>query len=265
MNEIKQTLDNLREKKESNKILLIELQGALQLARRNLNSATQTLQAQQKRKRDAEIITGVGAGVMVIPIIGWIAGPAMMIGGAVELDQANKAVQVAQEEVRRSENEMRKYEHKVSHYESRISQTEPDLSQKDVKLKQMHKVIQKVRKLIQSVAEFQEKVRGSLHLLSILSGRVSVGEHQTRRFVLQEPLMDLMEDVMKAIEQITGKQLLYSYDLPRLINQMKENNQRLAALCASENQRLADIRDLENSSKKNTTCCFCCFKQKFTE
>ncbi|KAK3525097.1 hypothetical protein QTP86_015271 [Hemibagrus guttatus] len=47
--------------------------------------------------------------------------------------------------------------------------------------------------------------------------------------------MKVMEDVMKAIEQITGNELLYSNDLPRLISQMKENNRRLAAICASEN------------------------------
>ncbi|XP_058260391.1 uncharacterized protein LOC131362418 [Hemibagrus wyckioides] len=235
MNEIKQTLDNLRTEQISNEKLLRESQGALQQARTNLNSATQTLQDQEKRKRDAEIVTGVGAGLMVIPIIGWIAGPAMMIGGAVELDQANKAVQVAQEEVRRSENEMGKYEHKVSDYNSKISQTEHNLSQKDEELKQTREGTQKVRKQIESVAEFQEKVRSAVNLLGVLSGRVSVAEHQTRRFILQEPVMKVMEDVMKAIEQITGNELLYSNDLPRLINQMKENNQRLAALCASEN------------------------------
>ncbi|KAK2864893.1 hypothetical protein Q7C36_004047 [Tachysurus vachellii] len=236
MNNTKLTLDNFREKKKSNEKLLRESQGALEQTRRNLDSAINTLQGQQKRKRDAEIVTGVGAGLLVIPIIGWIVGSAMMIGGAVELDQANKAVQVAQEEVRKSENEVRKYELKVSHYVSKISQTERDISEKNVQLNQIHEGIQKVKKQKQSVAEFQEKVRGAVNLLGVLSGRVSVAEHQTRRFILQEPVMKVMEDVMKAIEQITGNELLSGNDLPRLINQMKENNQRLAAICASENK-----------------------------
>ncbi|KAK2864895.1 hypothetical protein Q7C36_004049 [Tachysurus vachellii] len=232
MNNTKLTLDNFREKKESNEKLLRESQGALEQTRRNLDSAIHTLQGQQKRKRDAEIVTGVGAGLLVIPIIGWIVGPAMMIGGGVELDQANKAVQVAQEEVRKSENEVRNYELKVSHYVSKISQTECDISQKDDQLKQIREGIQKVKEQKQSVAEFQGKVRGAVNLLGVLSGRVSVAEHQTRRFILQEPVMKVMEDVMKAIEQITGNELLYGNDLPRLIDQMKENNQRLAAICA---------------------------------
>ncbi|XP_047672037.1 uncharacterized protein LOC113650574 [Tachysurus fulvidraco] len=232
------TLDNFRKEKESNEYLLSVSQGALEQTRRNLNSAIHTLQAQQKRKYDAEIVTGVGAGVLVIPIIGWIVGPAMIIGVAVELDQANKAVQVAQEEVRKSENEVRNYELKVSHYVSKISQTECDISQKVDQLKQIREGIQKVKKQSQSVAEFQGKVRGAVNLLGVLRGRVSVAEHQTRRSILQEPEMKVMEDVMKAIEQITGNELLYRNDLPRL-NEMKENIQQLAAICASENSSIS--------------------------
>ncbi|KAK3508199.1 hypothetical protein QTP70_017247 [Hemibagrus guttatus] len=235
MNEIKQTLDNLRTEQESNEKLLRESQGALELTRGNLNSANQTLQDQEKRKRDAEIITGVGAGLLVIPVIGWIAGSAMVIGGAVELDQANRAVEVAQDEVRNSENEMRKYELKVSDYSSKISQTEHDISQKDDELNQTRKGIQIVKEQIEVVAKFQEKVRSAVNLLGVLSGRVSVTEHQTRRLILQEPVMKVLEDVMKAIEQITGNELLYSNDLPKLISQMTEKNQQLADICASEN------------------------------
>ncbi|XP_060721331.1 uncharacterized protein LOC132842600 [Tachysurus vachellii] len=232
MNNTKLTLDNFRKEKESNENLLRVSQGALEQTRRNLDSAIHTLQDQEKRKHDAEIVTAVGAGVFVIPIIGWIAGSAMMIGGGIELDQANKAVQEAQEEVRKSENEVRNYEHKVSHCMSKISQTERDISQKDDQLKQIREGIQKVKKQSQSVAEFQGKVRGAVHLLGVLSGVVSVADGLTRRSILQEPVMKVMEDVMKAIEQITGNELLYGNDLPRLINQMKENNQRLAAICA---------------------------------
>ncbi|XP_026765972.3 uncharacterized protein LOC113524053 [Pangasianodon hypophthalmus] len=226
-------LQNLRTEQGSNEKLLRDSQGALEQARGNLNSTKQTLRDQENRKKTAEIITGVGAGLLVIPVIGWIAGSAMLIGGAVELDQAARAVRVAEEEVEKSETDVKKYESKVSEYESKISQTWCDISQKDDKLNQTREEIQRVKKQIESVAEFQQKVRRAVHLLGVLSGRASVAEHQTRRFILQEPVMRVMEDVMKATEQITGNELLYYNDMPRLIHQMKENNQRLAAICAS--------------------------------
>lgn len=243
INDTRNTLENLRTEQASSEKLLRDSQGALDMARRNLNSTKQTLQDQENRKHNAEIITGVGAGLLVIPIVGWIAGSAMLIAGAVEMDQAVHAIRVAEEEVRKSEAEVKKYQCKVSEYESKISQTRRDISEKDDKLKQTHEEIQKVKKQIESVADFQEKVRSAVHLLGVLSGRASVAEHQTRRFILQEPVMKVMEDVMKATEKITGNKVLYNNDMPRLLDQLKENSQRLADICASE----------ENGSKNKTT------------
>ncbi|KAI4893753.1 hypothetical protein NFI96_007620 [Prochilodus magdalenae] len=42
-------------------------EGALGQARRGLDSARSTLQRQKERKRKAEIVTGVGLGVTLIP------------------------------------------------------------------------------------------------------------------------------------------------------------------------------------------------------
>ncbi|KAI5087516.1 hypothetical protein C0J45_22915 [Silurus meridionalis] len=235
MNDTKQTLDNLRKEQKSNKQLLREFQGTLEVARRNLDSTQQMLQDQENRKHTAEIVTGVGAGLLTLPVIGWIAGSAMVIGDAVELDQATHAVNMAEEEVKKSETEVEKYNYKVSDYEYKIFQTNRDISQKHEKLKQKREEIHKMKKKIDSVAEFQNKVRSAVHLLSVLSGKASVAEHQTRRFILQEPVMKVMEDVMKAVNEITGNELLYNEDIPRLIDQMKENNQRLTAICASQN------------------------------
>ncbi|MCJ8749414.1 hypothetical protein PDJAM_G00176010 [Pangasius djambal] len=185
-------LQNLRTEQASNEILHRDSQGALEQARANLNSTKQTLRDQESRRHNAGIVTGVGAGLFAIPIIGWIAGSAMVIAGAVELDQAARAIRVAEEEVENSETEVKKYESKMSEYKSKISQIRCDIKQKDDKLKQTREGIQKVKKQIESVAEFQQKVRRAVHLLGVLSGRASVAEHQTRRFILQEPVMRVL-------------------------------------------------------------------------
>ncbi|XP_060761171.1 uncharacterized protein LOC132871033 [Neoarius graeffei] len=242
-------LENLRTEQASNEELCRKSQAALEQARRNLNSTKQTLRDQESRKNIAEIITGVGLRVMVKPIIGWIAGPVMVIGGAIEMDEAEHAIGVAEEEVRNSETDVKKYKSKMSEYKSKMSQTKQDIQQKDNKLKQKLEGIQKLKKQIRSVADFQKKVRRAVHLLGVLNGKTSVAEHQTRRFILHEPVMKVMEDVMKATEQIIGYELLYGNDMPRLVNQMKENGQRLAEICASEtssknNTSLLNLRDL---------------------
>ncbi|XP_053493785.1 uncharacterized protein LOC128615593 [Ictalurus furcatus] len=248
MNDTKKKLKNLRKEQKLNKKILKESQGALELARTNLSSTEQTLQDQENRRYNAQIVTGVGAGLLLIPVVGWIAGSAMLIGGGIEIHQAGNAIIEAEEEVKKSDAEVNKYECKVSDYESKISQTRRDISEKNDKLKQKHEEIQKVKKQIKSVADFQKKVRSAVHLLGVLSGRASVTEHQTRRFILQEPVMKVMEDVMKATEQITGNKVLYNNGMPKLLKQLKKNSKRLAAICASE-----------DSSKMNTTKCWFCF------
>ncbi|XP_053494840.1 uncharacterized protein LOC128616288 [Ictalurus furcatus] len=235
INHTKKNLENLRTEQASSEKIVRESQGDLELARTNLNSTKHTLQNQESRKYNAGIVTGVGAGLFLIPGVGWIAGSAMLIVGAVEMAQSVHAIREAEEEVRKSDTEVKKYQCKVSKYESKISQTRRDISEKDDKLKQTHEEIQKVKKQIESVADFQEKVRSAVHLLGVLSGRASVAEHQTRRFILQEPVMKVMEDVMKATEKITGNELLYNNDITRLLDQLKENSQKLAAMSASEN------------------------------
>ncbi|TSX99896.1 hypothetical protein Baya_13948 [Bagarius yarrelli] len=228
MNETQQTLENLRTEQTSNEELLREANESVLLAGKHLDSANQTLQDQENRKHHAEVIKDVGAGLLVIPIIGWIS--AMMIDGAVELDVANQAVRVAEDEVRKSESELEKYKNKVSDYKSKIFQTECDISQKDWELRQTREVIQQVKQQMESVGEFQNKLRSAVNLLGLLSGKVSVVEHQTRKSILQMPIMKVMEDVMNAMMKITGNELLYGEDMFRLVQQIKANERRLKAV-----------------------------------
>ncbi|KAF5905980.1 cancer-associated 1 protein-like isoform X2 [Clarias magur] len=58
MNNTKQTLDTLRTEQASNEQLLKVCQEVLEQSRRNLISTRRTLQDQEKRKKDAEIVTG---------------------------------------------------------------------------------------------------------------------------------------------------------------------------------------------------------------
>ena len=100
-------------------------------------------------------------------------------------------------------------------------------------LEQIRNKIQKVKEQREAVAEFQKKVRKAVHVLSGLSGKARVAETQTRRFILQKPVMKVMEDLMKAAGEITGNQLLSAEGIPKLISEIKENNRKLAAICAS--------------------------------
>ncbi|KAL7826672.1 hypothetical protein AOLI_G00318810, partial [Acnodon oligacanthus] len=234
MRDTTQKLDNLRTEQTCNEDLLKQSESSLEQSRRNVNSARDTLRKQEERKRKAKVVTGVGLGVTLIPIVGWIAGPAMAIGGAIEIDEASHAAKVAEEEVRSSESQVEKYRSKVSEYKQKISQTESDIKQKRDKVEQIRNKTQKVKEQRGAVADFQEKVRKAVHVLGGLSGKARVAEIQTRRFILQKPVMKVMEDLMKAAGEITGNQLLSAEGIPKLLSEIKENNRKLAAICASD-------------------------------
>ncbi|KAL7826683.1 hypothetical protein AOLI_G00318920 [Acnodon oligacanthus] len=217
MSNTKQTLDNLKIKLKSNKELLSDSEGALRQARTNLSSTRDTLQRQEVRRDDATTMRDVGLKVTLIPIVGWVVGPAMMIVGAIDMYQASDAIRVAKTEVIAFENEVEKYKSTVSDYEAKIFQTESDIKQKHDKEEQIHEEIRKVKHQREAVAEFQMKMRRAVCILSGLSGKTTVAEIQTRRFILQEPVKKVMEDLMKAAEEITGKQLGFDAYRPRQI------------------------------------------------
>uniref|UniRef100_A0A8B9H4N9 Si:dkey-85k15.4 n=1 Tax=Astyanax mexicanus TaxID=7994 RepID=A0A8B9H4N9_ASTMX len=207
MRATQQTLQNLRTKRTSNETLLRKSRDALEVARSNLRSAKDTLQSQKRRQNTAAFVTGVGVGLFVVPVAGWIVDW---------------------------------YRNKVSFYKSKISKTEHNISQKHVKMQQIRTGIWNVKEQRAALADLQVKVRRAVHILSILSGRVSAVECQTQRFIVLETVMRVMEDVMKAAEEITGRQLLFNGGISRLLDVMRENNRRLAAICYSSN----DAEDL---------------------
>ncbi|XP_037396085.1 uncharacterized protein LOC119263709 [Pygocentrus nattereri] len=191
----------------SNENLLSNSEGALELAKTNLSTTREELQRQEKKKDTATTVRDVGRGVALIPIVGWVVGPAMIIAGEVEIAKASSAIKVTEKEVKASKKEKKKYKSKVSDYKSQISKTEHKINQKHEKADQIHEEIGKVNQQRDAIAEFQEKVRSAVRVLSELSGTSSVAEIQTRRYILQGPVMKVMEDLMKAADKIAGNWL----------------------------------------------------------
>ncbi|KAL7883422.1 hypothetical protein SRHO_G00010800 [Serrasalmus rhombeus] len=146
LHDTKQALDNLITEQTSNENMQKESEHALEQARKNLNSTRDTLEKQKERKHTADVVTGVGAGVFLIPVYGWAIGLGMMIGGGVKINQASHAIKAADEEVKRSESQVEMFESNISENESKISQTELEIRQKQDQMEQIHAEIQKVKK-----------------------------------------------------------------------------------------------------------------------
>ncbi|KTG43555.1 hypothetical protein cypCar_00007551 [Cyprinus carpio] len=226
-------MDNLCIKKKSAKESLEHSKAALEQAKRSVESANYAIRAHQDRMNTCDDVATAGAALLAIPIIGWIAGPIMISEGQRGFEEASNALRDAEWEKQNCESKVRNWTAKVFHYEGIISKTQAELEQANEALKRTERNIEEVQKHLTGTAEIQAVVRRTVNLLSVLSGRVSVLEKQTQRFILWQPVVKSMEDVMMAIVNIAGNRLLYSDGAPGPINTLRENIGGLLALCNS--------------------------------
>ncbi|XP_060742474.1 uncharacterized protein LOC132856763 [Tachysurus vachellii] len=234
------TLDNLRTEQASNEKLLLESLGALEQAEEHLSSTKETVQRQERRAQTASTVAGVGLGLTVIPFVGWVVGPALVIGSMIELKEASEAIKIAEEELQKFKNQVDTYTSKVHDHKYQIVQTDLNIDEMDQKLTEIRNDIYMVKKQRRSLAELQLKMRRAVHVLSVFSGQVNVLELHTRRFILHESVLQVMEEVMKSAGEIAGNELLCNTEVSRLIRKMKQTDRHLRAICASQNNATDD-------------------------
>ncbi|KAF4115183.1 hypothetical protein G5714_002672 [Onychostoma macrolepis] len=234
------TMDKLHTEKNSAEELLRYSKAALEQAERNLETAKYAQRVAQDRKNAGECVAIAGGVLLAIPIIGCIAGSIMLSEGVRELNEASNAISAAEQEQQQFNSQVEENHRKVSECQSKISRTQDEIEQTDEALKRIEGEIEMVQKHLQSTGDIQELVRRAMNLLSVLSGRVNVLEKQTQRFILWEPVVKAMEDVMKAVANIAENRLFYSHGIQDLINTLRENVGGLLALRNSPNNYAYD-------------------------
>ncbi|KAI2655403.1 Protein Ycf2 [Labeo rohita] len=225
--------DKLHTEKNSAEESLKNYKAALEQAEKNLESAKYALKVHQDRKSSGEGVTTTGAALLALPVIGWIAGPIMICEGARVTNEASKDIRVAEDELKKNESQVNESSMKVSNYRSRISSIQNEIEETDKVLHKNERKVKEVKQHLEVTADIQQMVRRAVNLLSVLTGRVTVLEKQTQRFILWQPVIKAMEDAVKAAGNIAENRLLYSQGASVLINTLRENVGGLQTLCNS--------------------------------
>ncbi|XP_049893651.1 tropomyosin alpha-4 chain-like [Epinephelus moara] len=228
-------LQNYRIELKSHQESLERNQEKLRQARCRVREAEETYDNMSRRRDEAQIKRDVGIGLMAIPILGWIAGSVLIGVGQVDMDQASNLMESARSEVREFESQEETFSRNVSEYGSKISQTQVNIQTTDDRIRQTEASLKDLSKKREVVADIQAKTRQAVRQLGRLSGVGSAAELQTRRLILLEPVMKVMEEMTSALGQITGDQLLHSEGIQSLMWDMRENREKLL--------QLADTRD----------------------
>ncbi|XP_050987562.1 uncharacterized protein LOC127178627 [Labeo rohita] len=225
-------MDNFSIKKKSAEKLLEYSKAALEEAERNVELANYAKRAHQDRMDSCNDLATAGTVLLAIPMFGWIAGPIMMSEGERGFEEASNDLSDAPWDKQDCESQVSNFNQKVSHYEGIISRTQTEIEQTSEALKRIEVEIKEVQKHLEDTGNIQNMVRSSVNLLSVLGGRVTVLERQTQRFILWQPVVKAMEDVMKAVVIIAEN----NNGIPgRLINTLRKKVGGLQALCNSPN------------------------------
>ncbi|XP_024121107.1 uncharacterized protein LOC112142085 [Oryzias melastigma] len=227
-------LEDLKLQLDSHRSTLKNYNEDLRTEQNNLRSAEATLRNMRRKRDEAERMRNVGIGLMFIPVVGWIPGAVMAIGGQIDMNSASDRVDRARSEIERCESQITSYSNQVSRYEGFVSQAQNDIQVANRRIHETQLKLQTLSVTRASVADFQSKSRRAVHQLGLLCGVGSVAELQTRRLILLEPVMNVMEEMMEALGRITGNDLLYSENMQSIMWDMR-NNQRMLknkiALC----------------------------------
>ncbi|XP_048067599.1 uncharacterized protein LOC125280857 [Megalobrama amblycephala] len=226
-------MDVLRTKKDSAKESLKRSKKSLEWAENAVQSANYDLRVHQDKMNEYDDLETAGAILLAIPVFGWIAGPIMISEAQKGMEEALNAIRAAKWEKQSSESQVRNWTEKMYHYQNIISRTQNEIEQTNEALKRIEWETERVQMHLKGTADIQEIVRKAMNLLSVLGGRVTVLERQTQCFILWEPVVKVMQDVMKAVVNITENRLLYSRGVPDFMNALRENVGELLALCNS--------------------------------
>ncbi|RXN26001.1 hypothetical protein ROHU_005726 [Labeo rohita] len=205
-------MDQLHKEKWSAEVALEYSKAALTQAIKNLESANYALRAQEDRRN---------------------AGSIMLSKGVQELNEALNAIRAAEHEQQAFQSQVTEWSAKVYGYQEEIQTTQNEMEKTNEALKRIGVEIKEVHKHLEDTGNIQNMVRRSVFFLNILSGRVTALERQTQHSISWQPVVKVIEEVMKAIVNIAENRLLYSDGAPGLINTLRENVGGLLALCNS--------------------------------
>lgn len=194
--ELERTIESLSEQIRSNENQLEEARRSLQRARDRLREQRDEL---EKRQRDQAIVAGVGAGISWIPILGWIAGPTMLVVSFTAMEDAIKAsqnnVESAEGDVRSCENLLTSKKNSRDDLQRKLRQENREKRKTEGKLEMVEADLRRLREEQKSSLDVQEKLRNTCHFMTKISGKSNVLKMETSNAYWLEPLFTPLKEI----------------------------------------------------------------------
>lgn len=145
----------------------------------------------------------------------------MVAIGETNLNSASVQMDQARKEVKRSESEVKLYSDRVSEYERKLSKARSDIKVADRKICDIVVKLKSMSAKREAVADFQGDLREAVDQLTKVCGVGSVAELQSRHLIVVDTMMTVMDEMMAALKETAGNELLYREGLKDIMSDMQ--------------------------------------------
>ncbi|XP_028391523.1 uncharacterized protein LOC114516291 isoform X1 [Dendronephthya gigantea] len=173
-------------------------------ARSSLDSAQSSLRDAQKKlsdkKKEQDIVFGVGAGISIIPIVGWIVGPTMMVVSLTALEDnvksARGGVSTAKDNVGDCENRLEAKRHERDNLRERLGREEEQKMIAEEILIIQEQKLQYLKDELRRSVELSDKLMKTCHVMTNIWGKSRVLKNEARLVYSLEPLLTPLKEIV---------------------------------------------------------------------
>ncbi|KAJ8261621.1 hypothetical protein GJAV_G00156390 [Gymnothorax javanicus] len=251
-------LENLKTESQSIAESIEKTWAALDDAQRSLDSAQGTITDLQSKNTSSKIVLGVGAGLMVIPIIGTIIGGIMVGVSAKELKDAKQAMEIVEEEMKKSERAFNDFTVQVEEKTRQSVQKKDEIAECERTIEQIQQDLEQVYAQRMNIPEAEQKIRNAVHMLGTLAGRVRVAKTLTERVVCLPEIVNVLGEIIQKMLEIQGNrncELLNDPDVRAAICSLQDVYRNVSAV--DEQHTLREIPFPKEPKKKEASWLVC--------
>ena len=189
----------------------------VQQAKKKLSNAQGTLNDAERvlrdKIRDKALVLRIGAVITPIPIVGWVAGPTMVVISLTVLEDnvkcAQSGVSSANDNVNNSENWLQAKQSEKDHLCQQLKSEEKEKQIIEQRLRDQERQLQDLQMAQQRSTELSDKLMRTCHVMTKIWGKSQVLNNEASRAYSLEPLLTPMKetvDMLKPEEQKEIKQ-----------------------------------------------------------
>ena len=195
--ELNQQLQGLNQQIKDSERKVKRAKKALSSAQDTLNDAEREL---RNKRRDQEVVAGVGLAITAIPIVGWIVGPIMVVVSLTVLEDNVKSAQSGVSSAKDTVNDWENWlQAKKSEKNNLCQQLKREKKEKQItkqRLREQKSQLQDLKMAQQRSIKLSDKLMRTCHVMTKIWGKSQVLKNEASRAYSLEPLLTPMKELV---------------------------------------------------------------------